>query len=236
MREKGFTLVETVVVIAIMAILAAMIMPLNNRIQIKTREAKVRAELAEIGVALENYYYDKADFPASLSHSSFLGPYLFPGIDSEAITDDFSPGNNYTYTDYRSMGLSDLDLYCVNQPSYFALKYVGVTSVGDAEGLGILVDSIVPGRRRTRLKLDLIGAALAHFLFDAGTSQTLTGTWTSGTPVSGGDCWSMLMMDEFKQDGFGTSFKSTASTSAPMIYSYGSDLVDDSGTEDDITF
>ena len=54
-KSKGFTLVELMIVVAIMAILAAIAIPSYLRFQIKARESEMRINLASIRVCEEAY-------------------------------------------------------------------------------------------------------------------------------------------------------------------------------------
>ncbi len=264
---NGFTLLETVVVIAILAILAGMIKPLTGRVKLRETELTVRGELKEIASSLQNYYYEYGCFPSSLTNTGFLGPFLFPGVDNAAITDDFKPGSNYampftlpdcsmsypiTYGRYiASAGpdrTADIDNWCTyEEPSTCCNPSVDVFTEYGYDDFYMLVQGQIPLRRRARLKLNIIGAALGRFLFDAGTTHALTGTWQSGAPTSGGDLWTMMLMDEYKYIPVSASgaefvgmsslcFRSSTSLTKPMVYSYGPDCADDSGSDDDITF
>lgn len=63
MRQKGFTLIELVVVVAIIALLAAMVIIGLSRQQAKTRDAKRISDLSTIHTALESYIVDNLDPP-----------------------------------------------------------------------------------------------------------------------------------------------------------------------------
>lgn len=64
--ERGFTLIELLVVIALITILATMgIVQYRNSIQ-SSREAVLRTDLFRMRDAIDQYYADKAKYPASL--------------------------------------------------------------------------------------------------------------------------------------------------------------------------
>lgn len=66
LRQGGFTLVELLVVIALISILAAMaVVQYRNAIQ-KTQEATLKTNLFRMRDAIDQYYADKGKYPSSL--------------------------------------------------------------------------------------------------------------------------------------------------------------------------
>jgi len=61
--EGGFTLVELMVVIAIIAVLAAIIIPVYSRARESARQTTCKGNLHAIAVALRNYLVDEGGFP-----------------------------------------------------------------------------------------------------------------------------------------------------------------------------
>ena len=65
-RESGFTLIELLIVITLITILATMgIVQYRNSIQ-STKEAVLHTDLFRMRDAIDQYYADKAKYPASL--------------------------------------------------------------------------------------------------------------------------------------------------------------------------
>lgn len=65
-REDGFTLVEALIVMAVLGILAAIIVP-NHIYSVKrAKEAVLKENLFQIRDAINKYYYDKKKYPTSL--------------------------------------------------------------------------------------------------------------------------------------------------------------------------
>lgn len=65
-KESGFTLIELMTVVAIVAILVAMALP-NYRIAIiQSREAVLKEDLFTFRDLIDQYYADKGRYPASL--------------------------------------------------------------------------------------------------------------------------------------------------------------------------
>lgn len=94
--KKGFTLVETLIVIGIIALLAAIAIPNLLRAKRAANESSAKSTLKTIAVSLENFFASNSDYP--LATSELLGvspPYLnvdyFIGVHS-----------GYTYTSVLS--------------------------------------------------------------------------------------------------------------------------------------
>lgn len=66
MSKKGFTLVELLVTISILAILMSIAVISYSNIQKNTRDAKRKSDLATIQAALEQYHSDQGFYPYSL--------------------------------------------------------------------------------------------------------------------------------------------------------------------------
>ena len=64
-RKSGFTLVELIVVVAIVAILASIAAPIIDRAVTQSRVARVRSEINAVATALEAYHVDNNAYPPS---------------------------------------------------------------------------------------------------------------------------------------------------------------------------
>jgi prepilin-type N-terminal cleavage/methylation domain-containing protein len=112
--DRGFTLVELLVVLAIIGLLASLIFPALSTAVEKGKVAKVMTELRQLELALEMYYQDYETYPpvrvscntSELDHWCQLPPELveggyLPGGGTEGMSssmqDPFNPGHTYKY-------------------------------------------------------------------------------------------------------------------------------------------
>lgn len=111
----GFTLVELLVVVAIIAVLASLLLPTLSRAKEKAKVTKVHAELYGVGLALEMYSQDHegrlppvrvncnsdlalhyCQFPVELAEQGYLPRGDQPGMAAN-MEDPFNRGHTYKY-------------------------------------------------------------------------------------------------------------------------------------------
>jgi len=93
--NAGFTLVEMLIVVAIIAILATMVVGLASRIDTKSKERALESTFALLDSALQEYYeywnaFPNPDMPR-LSHSAVLYKQLYSTPASQKILEKISP-------------------------------------------------------------------------------------------------------------------------------------------------
>lgn len=66
MKNKGFTLVEVIVVMAVIGILVSIIVPSYKHHVRKAREAVLQENLFQIRDAISKFYHDKNKYPTTL--------------------------------------------------------------------------------------------------------------------------------------------------------------------------
>jgi general secretion pathway protein G len=66
MTKKGFTLIETLIVVTMIGILAAILIPQYKYSVLRAKEAVLKENLFQIRDAINKYYADKKKYPAGL--------------------------------------------------------------------------------------------------------------------------------------------------------------------------
>lgn len=210
-RDHGFTLLELVVVLAVLGLLLGAAVPLAGAVVQADRRQEAARELAAIGEALESYYFENAAFPASLGEPTFYAVHLQPGVGGTAIQDPFAAGLDYRYSVNTT----------TNTATVYSVGDNGTDNGAGAEEQVEVVAGAIPGARRTRQRLRVIVEVLADHIESGGST---TGSW--GTLRT-----SLGLGAEYDQDGWGTTLQWTEASHT--LASAGPDRT--FGTADDIT-
>lgn len=88
--KKGFTIIELIVVVAIIGIVTGIIMASITNAKAKGRDSKRIADISVIQLALENYYDEYRHYPTALNDSNL--------INKGPIPQDPSTNLNYSYS------------------------------------------------------------------------------------------------------------------------------------------
>lgn len=116
--ERGFTLVELMVVVAIIALIAAIVIPNFVHARAQASVSATQATMKQIATSLELYYADNEAYPAT---SGTVGPALFGGATNKYLTS--TPTNaagrkQYVYTDVPAAGGAP-ETYVLDDPGVY---------------------------------------------------------------------------------------------------------------------
>ena len=92
----GFTILELIIVIAIIAILASLVLSTAGYVQKKGASSRAEAEIAALSVALENYKTDNGDYP----HGTNVNANNPPSTNTFLLT-SLMPTNGKVYFEFN---------------------------------------------------------------------------------------------------------------------------------------
>jgi general secretion pathway protein G len=119
-RRSAFTLIELILVVTIIGVLAAMVVPRFVGRGEQAKEARARADIASISLALDLYELDMGQYPTSIEdlakrepptgvdESQWNGPYLKKGLPKDPW------GRTYVFNAESQHG-QDFDLYSLGR-------------------------------------------------------------------------------------------------------------------------
>ena len=85
-NKSGFTLVEMIMVVAVLAILVTISVVAYNGSQARSRDAKRKVDITNIVKALELYYADNGTYPITSGTVSVIGTYWYSSGDASWTT------------------------------------------------------------------------------------------------------------------------------------------------------
>ncbi len=109
-KEKGFTLIELMIVIIILAVLTGIAIPSYMALRNRAREAATESEMKNIATALELYQSDIESYPAAANWDTDIAAYMtpVPTADSWGVNYVYAQtgsGTGYTLTSFGVDGV-----------------------------------------------------------------------------------------------------------------------------------
>lgn len=121
-RQKGFTIVELLIVIVIIGVLAALVIVTYNGMQGRGRDARRQTDIRNVKAAIEQYKADNSFYPAVCPSdntgcsASDLAAVLVPGYIKAIPQDPQYPASGKLY--YYVRGPQANDSYALYIPAY----------------------------------------------------------------------------------------------------------------------
>jgi general secretion pathway protein G len=125
LRKKGFTIVELLIVITVIAILVGIALPRFRGMQDEGNIAKAKGELRTQQTAVESYFIHNSNtYPSALSNLTSATPNI---IGAALPTDPFNGSNNYGYA---TDGASPVKYYVIYSVGAGTAATASVTTAG----------------------------------------------------------------------------------------------------------
>lgn len=237
--KKGMTLIEIVVVLAILSILAATLVPSVGTQIKRARIEATRAEMLRLKDALLAFYKDvqqvggpnagRFRFPANLTQletnpgagfTGWRGPYIVAGFDVQDYTQD-EWRRNYQYTDAQVFN----DNFCL-------LRSAGSDNTfGNADDIVITVDATTILNEKidkTRQELEVIKQAAQQSLIESSNPPPPRSYPANLNDLLNND----YISPEFEEDEWGNPYRrqtGAATVSRRFFYSFGPNCQNESG-------
>jgi prepilin-type N-terminal cleavage/methylation domain-containing protein len=85
LRQKGFTIVELIVVISVIAILASITIVAYNGVQKRAQDASIETDLKNISAAISRYRAVKGTYPTTTTEIGDMGNTSTTGVSSASV-------------------------------------------------------------------------------------------------------------------------------------------------------
>ncbi len=137
-KNEGFSLIELMVVIAIIGILAGTVMLSLGRTRAKGRDTKRVSDMRSMGTAIESYFNEYFGYPQDLEtlQAHYVGPLPVAPVPADSTCGQADSGpNTYTYAAGGTVFTSPKDETTQVYPSYSMEFCLGNSVGGYSDGL-----------------------------------------------------------------------------------------------------
>jgi prepilin-type N-terminal cleavage/methylation domain-containing protein len=121
---NAFTLIELMVVIAVILILAGLVLSISGYATDKGKRSRAESEIAAMSAAMESYKADNGIYPRGNASGSFSTPYDTDSLDARQNTDPtqsvYQKASFYLYTQLSGLNASQQPVS--GMKSYFTFK------------------------------------------------------------------------------------------------------------------
>lgn len=104
-KQKGFTLVELMIVITVIAILATIGVVSFSRVQKQARDTKRKADMRALATSLQAWFTEKQAYPTATQTTAVLVPDYIPVLPKDPLNKtDYTYKNDATLNTYSLCG------------------------------------------------------------------------------------------------------------------------------------
>lgn len=149
--RPAFTLVEVLVVLAIVGMVAALLLPAVQAAREASRRAQCAGRLRQVGLALAQYESLRGVFPAAFTRrpDHNVLTFLLPHLEQQAVYDRFDLGSDWSAAANRAAREVDLPVFlCPTAPG--GRRYVSDFAAGTLITSGVWSPLVATGRIRQR--------------------------------------------------------------------------------------
>ncbi len=213
-RNSGFSLLEMIVVIAIMAIVVGAAVPVTSKVLTYQARKATRSEVGGIADAVAEYFRDTLALPTQVTDllvdpgvTGWSGPYL-PGVVADQLTGKVGYQVDAWSRDYRFVIAGDV---------------LSIESMGEDATWGTSADvtldlDVTPLRREETFdRLEIINAAVQRYNAEKGVGDpALPANWAAAFAILLGQGY-LPNDSRYQVDAWGTAFVEDPVGALPVV-------------------
>ncbi len=192
--SRGFTLLEMLVILAIIGILVALLLPAVQAVRERGRRMQCQNNLKQLGLAIQEYQSVQSAFPPSSTQVPFRHswvPFLFSYLEWESLAEQYEWNANWDDpANQKSVNVEIVTLVCPSSPDPNRRDQIGggkSAAVSDyappARVAPVLVDLGYAEPMHDRRGMLTTGERIRDINVEDGMSNTLAVIETAGRPA-----------------------------------------------------